>query len=81
MHASIPCTRGEPSNSININGSRIINIEELSKGIEILTRHSALCGGECTLQGETVHSGLAVILSAMCSKCKQVFTITQSDLL
>lgn len=45
---------------------------------EMLTKHSATCGGECTLQGETMHSGLAVVLSAVCSKCKQLFTINTS---
>ena len=71
-------TIGEPSNSINLDGSRIVNMDELGKGIKMLTKHSAMCGGECTVQGETMHSGLAVVLSAVCSKCKQVLTINTS---
>lgn len=54
-----------------ISDCRIMNMNELSKGIEILTTHSAKCGGVCTLEGETMHSGLAVVLAASCSKCNQ----------
>ena len=62
----------------NILGSRIVNMVELSKAIKELTSHSAMCGGRCTLQGESMHSGLAVVLSAMCDKCKQQFRINTS---
>ncbi len=61
-----------------ISGSRIMNMEELSKGIEELTSHSAKCGGVCSLQGETLHAGLAVVLTASCSKCNQQFQIRSS---
>ena len=61
-----------------ISGCRIMNMEELSKGVEVLTSHSAKCGGVCTLEGETMHAGLAVVLAASCSKCQQQFGIKSS---
>lgn len=61
-----------------LEGSRIVNISELAKGIHTLTSHSATCGGACVLEGETMHSGLAVIFSATCTKCKACFSITSS---
>ena len=61
-----------------IAGSRIMNMDELSKGIEELTSHSAKCGGTCSLQGETKHAGLAVVLAASCDKCQQQFRIRSS---
>ena len=61
-----------------ISGSRIINMDKLSKGIEVLTSHSAKCGGVYTLEGETMHARLAVILAASCSKCQQQFRINSS---
>ena len=51
---------------------------ELSKSIEELTSHSSECGGVCSLQGETFHAGLAVVLAATCSKCQQQFRIHSS---
>ena len=53
-------------------------MEELSKGVEVLTSHSAKCGGVCTLEGETMHAGLAVVLAASCSKFQQQFRINSS---
>ena len=58
-----------------ISGCRIINMDQFRDSISMLTAHSAQCGGKCTLDGETMHSGLAVILQASCVKCGHVFSI------
>ena len=58
-----------------ISGCRIVNMDQLRDSISMLTAHSAQCGGKCTLEGETMHSGLAVILQASCVKCGQVFSV------
>ena len=62
-----------------LEGSRIVNMENIRKGIDMLSNHSAACGGECIMQGETMHSGLAVILSAKCAKSEQIITIDTSN--
>ena len=61
-----------------LEGSRIVNVSELAKAIHTLTSHSANCGGSCVLEGETMHSGLAVIFSATCTKCKALFPFSSS---
>ena len=61
-----------------LEGSRIVNVSELAKGIHTLTSHSASCGGACVLEGETMHSELAVIFSATCTKCTACFSISSS---
>ena len=61
-----------------ISGCRIVNMDQLRDSISMLTAHSAQCGGKCTLEGETMHSGLAVILQASCVKCGQVFSVRTS---
>ena len=43
---------GPPESAVVINGSRIMNIGELSKSIVELTMHSAKCEGVCFVQGE-----------------------------
>ena len=63
-----------------IHGSRIMNVDELSKSITQLTAHSAKCGGVCFLQGEIQHAGLAVVLAASCNKCMQEFRIHSSTI-
>ena len=47
-------------------------MHQLRDSISMLTKHSAQCSGKCTLEGENVHSGLAVIKQASCIKCGQV---------
>ncbi len=56
------------SSAPSIHGSRIINIEKLQKYTNDLTIHSARCGGNILLIGETRH-GLASILKGECSTC------------
>ena len=53
-------------------------MDQLRDSIGMLTAHSAECGGKCTLEGETMHSGLAVIMQASCAKCGHVFSIKTS---
>ena len=60
-----------------ITGSRIMNMTELSKSIEHITSHSAKCGGNCMLEGET-HVGLATVISARCTNCHHEFKINSS---
>ena len=60
-----------------INGCRIMNISELSTSVYEMTAHSRLCGGICVLEGEK-KSGLAVVISAVCSKCHKKFYINSS---
>ena len=60
-----------------ITGSRIMNMTELSKSIEHITSHSAKCGGNCMLEGET-HVGLATVISARCTNCHYEFKINSS---
>ena len=61
-----------------VSGCRIVNMDQLRDSISMLTAHSAQCGGKCTLEGETMHSGLAVIMQASCVKCGHVFSIRTS---
>ena len=42
-----------------------------------MTAHSATCGGACYIEGET-NAGLAVVFSAVCSKCEAHYTIRSS---
>ena len=76
QQTSVPLN--EPQTSTHINGSRIINLDQLCESIDILTSHSAECGGKCVIEGETMHSGLAVILQASCTKCHKLFHIRTS---
>ena len=53
-------------------------MDQLRDSIGMLTAHSAECGGKCTLEGETMHSSLAVIMQASCVKCGHVFSTKTS---
>ena len=59
-------------------GSRIIDLDNLSTGLNEISRHSAQCGGMCVLEGETMHAGLATVLSVKCIKCESNFRIESS---
>lgn len=61
----------------SIDGCRIVNVAQLAKNIYDLTAHSATCGGACYIEGET-NAGLAVVFSAVCSKCEAHYTIRSS---
>ena len=60
-----------------IDGCRIVNVMEISKAVHTLTAHSAACGGECVIDGET-RFGLASAFSATCTKCCKHFPIQSS---
>ena len=62
-----------PSNTQQSDTLKGANLKKLAEHIGTLTRHSAECGGDMHINGETLHHGLACILEAECHKCKQKF--------
>ena len=78
LQTSTALASSSSMDSHDLKGSRIMNVAELQKSIEVITSHSAQCGGTCTLEGESMHSGLAVVFRAVCSKCSKVFSICSS---
>ena len=48
-------------------------IDNLGMGLKEISSHSAQCGGICILEGETMHAGLAPVLSVKCIKCEANF--------
>ena len=56
----------------------IFNLDELAKAIETLSSHSAKCGSGCVLEGDTIPSGLCVVLCGTCTKCNTRFPIQSS---
>lgn len=57
-----------PQRHISLEGSRIVNLDQLQRYVNELTIHAARCGGEIRLTGET-RAGLASIISSQCSEC------------
>ena len=39
--------------------------------IEVVSNHSSICGGKCSITREVRREGLASILEIACSKCKK----------
>ena len=64
--------------TVLIGGSRIINIDKLQQYTNDLTVHSAGCGGNIVLMGET-RQGLASILKGQCSICGHTITFETSS--
>ncbi len=62
----------------NIQGSRIINIDQLKKYSDELSRHSMHCSGSIVLNGE-FRDGLASIIIAQCSICKHTIRLETSN--
>ena len=60
-----------------IQGSRIINIEQLQHYSDELARHSACCTESIVLNGES-QDGLESILSASCSICNHTIKLETS---
>ena len=58
-------------------GSRIINLDNLQEYINRLTVHAAQCEGNIVLTGET-RAGLASIISSHCSKCSYTVSLETS---
>ena len=75
VRVSVPDSQVQTGPSIG--GSRIINLELLQKYTNDLTIHSARCGGNISLTGETRH-GLASILKGQCSSCGHTITFATS---
>ncbi len=61
-----------------LNAFRVMNLDELSSRLQQLTAHSAICGGSCTIEGETYRAGLACVTQAICSKCNETFSIAST---
>ena len=66
------------TNTSTKTGSRIIDLDTLDTGLNEISNHSAQCGGMCMLEGETMHAGLATVLSVKCIKCESKFCIKSS---
>ena len=59
------------SSTSPLEGSRIINLEQLASFVTNIGSHSKSCPmGNVTLIGETYHNGMASVLSAKCSSCR-----------
>ena len=56
-------TRDEASSkqTIGLQGSRTVDLGKLASSVKEVTRHSAECGGQCTVDGEVMHAGLAAV--------------------
>ena len=54
----------------SLEGSRIINLEQLATFIGDVSAHSQSCQGTVSLTGERYREGLASVLSASCNSCR-----------
>ena len=63
-----------------LNGSRIINLDELASFITDVSAHSQSCrSGTISLVGETHKNGLASILNAKCNTCNHELSFATSQ--
>lgn len=58
-----------------LQGSRIMDIGNISVTIAEVSTHSGICAGRCVVEGEVMHSGLAVVVMIKCTKCAQIFRL------
>ncbi len=65
------------NNNIQVNGSRIINLDKLCEYTDQLNAHSARCPGSITLTGES-RNGLASIFKGQCNTCEHTITLQTS---
>jgi hypothetical protein len=82
-------TNSNSNEHFNLDGSRITNLDILSKLVQTLTLHAALCdackehamnsGSGIVLQGEVYKDGLASLLQAKCLGCNEIFRIWTSN--
>ena len=56
----------------------MMDLDNLGSGLKDISSHSAHCGGMCVLEGETMHAGLAAVLSVKSIKCDSTFRIRSS---
>ena len=61
-----------------VNGACVIDLQCLSKGIQVVSKHSASCQGECLVTREVQREGLASVLEVRCSSCEKTFLIESS---
>ena len=69
---------GEVTDTHTLSGSRIMDMDSLASELREVSSHSAQCGGMCVIDGETMHAGLAAVLSVKCIKCGSAFRIAFS---
>ena len=79
MYKSQPRPRQSPQKepSLQITGSRIINLDKLQCYVEKLTSHASRCGGTVKLIGEE-RNGLASILCSTCTQCSDCIRLETS---
>ena len=63
--------------TVSLEGSRIINMDQLQQYTEDMTKHATQCQGSITLSGE-VRDGLASIVSGDCSTCSHTIMLQTS---
>jgi len=66
-----------PPTKTKLDGSRIINLDKLSKYTEELNAHSSRCQGAIKLTGEC-RNGLASILKGHCEVCDHTIVLETS---
>lgn len=62
---------------VSLEGSRIINVDQLQQYTNNLNKHAMQCQGSIVLSGE-VRDGLASILSGQCSTCNHTIKLQTS---
>ena len=63
--------------TVNLEGSRLVNIDQLQEYTDELNRHAMQCQGSIVLSGE-LRNGLASVLSGRCSACKHTVKLQTS---
>ncbi len=76
--SALPVESSSSAPSTTLNSFRIMNLDQLSAHLQLISTHAASCGGSCTLEGETYRAGLASIIQAKCGKCQSTFSIPSS---
>ena len=66
---------GGLTNTHTLSGSRVMVMDCLASRLGEVSSHSAQCSGMCVIDGETMHAGLAAVLSVECIKCGSAFRI------
>lgn len=73
----------------SLNGSRIINLQNLQQHIQTITNHAALCHSSTDEPSNEQHitvminekhrDGLSSLLTSQCSKCREEFPLSTSS--
>ena len=85
----VPITKNTHSNKLKHGGSRIINLDNLGKHLEVISQHAASCqqcrdntlsGNQAiVLIGEQNRAGLCSVLSSRCAGCHKKFQFSTSS--